>query len=53
MSDDNVVPFRKRPPSDAEIEYYRMITRTWHPQVRELIFPEHFKHDTLEGREVE
>lgn len=53
MSDDNVIPFRKRPPSEAEIQYYRMMTGNWHPRVREMMFPEHFKHDTLDKREPE
>lgn len=52
MSDDNVILFRKRPPSEVEIEHYRMVTRNWHPQMRQMMFPEHFKHDTLEEREA-
>jgi len=51
MSNDNVLPFRKRPPSAAELQYYRMITRNWHPQMREALFPEHFKHDAREKQE--
>lgn len=42
----NVIPFRKRPPSNNEMECYRMITRHWHPQVRALMCPEHFKRET-------
>jgi hypothetical protein len=45
MSDSNVIPFRKRPPSENELEIYRKITRNWHPEMRALMFPEHFKHD--------
>jgi len=45
MSDNKVVPFRKRPPSEAELEVYRRITRNWHPAVRHLMLPEHFKRD--------
>jgi len=41
-----VVPFRKRRPSEAELEVYRRITRGWHPELRRLMFPEHFKHDS-------
>ena len=45
MSDKKVVPFRKRPPSEAELEMYRRITRNWHPDMRRLMLPEHFKRD--------
>ncbi len=45
MSQSNVIPFRKRPPSQAELEIYRQMTRNWSPQMRELMFPEHFKRD--------
>ncbi len=45
MTDNKVVPFRKRPPSEAELEVYRRITRNWHPEMRRLMLPEHFKRD--------
>jgi hypothetical protein len=45
VSDDNVIPFRKRPPSDVELEVYRMMTREWAPALRQLMFPEHFRRD--------
>ena len=45
MSDDNVIPFRKRPPSESELEVYRMMTREWAPALRQLMFPEHFRHE--------
>ena len=45
MSNDNVIPFRKRPPSETELEYYRIMTRDWHPQMRQAMFPELFEHD--------
>ena len=45
MSNDKVVPFRKRPPSAVELEVYRRITRSWHPDMRRLMLPEHFKRD--------
>ncbi len=45
MSDNKVIPFRKRPPSEAELEVYRRITRNWHPEMRRLMLPEHFKRD--------
>jgi hypothetical protein len=45
MADDNVIPFRPRPPSDTELEVYKQMTRNWHPQMRQLMFPKHFEHD--------
>jgi hypothetical protein len=45
MSDDVVIPFRKRPPSEAELEAYRRLTSEWHPELRRLMFPEHFRQD--------
>ena len=45
MNDEKVVPFRKRPPSEAELEMYRRVTQNWHPEMRRLMFPEHFRHD--------
>lgn len=45
MTDAKVIPFGKRPPSEAELEAYRQVTRNWHPEMRRLVFPEHFKKD--------
>jgi hypothetical protein len=45
MSDRKVLPFRKRPPSEEELEVYRQITRNWHPEMRRTMLPEHFKRD--------
>lgn len=45
MSKDNVIPFRKRPPSETELEVYRMMTREWSSALRQLIFPEHFRRE--------
>lgn len=45
MSDDNVVKFRKRPPSEAELEVYRRITRNWSTEARRMMFPEYFEHE--------
>ena len=45
MSDSNVIPFRKRSPSDVELEAYERMTRNWDPALRELMFPEHFKQE--------
>jgi hypothetical protein len=50
MSDQKVVPFRKRRPSLTELEVYRHITRNWHPEMRQTMFPEHFKLDELRSR---
>jgi hypothetical protein len=46
MSDSVVIPFRKRPPSEEEMAAYRQLTRGWHPDMRRLMFPEHFKLDS-------
>jgi hypothetical protein len=48
MSDQKVIPFRPRSRqlSEAELEVYRHITREWHPEMRRLMFPEHFAHDS-------
>jgi hypothetical protein len=43
VSDDNVIPFRKRPPSKTELEVYRQMTRNWSPALKEMFFPEHFR----------
>jgi hypothetical protein len=43
VSDRKVIPFRKRPPSPAELIAYRNATRKWHPQTQQLLFPEHFQ----------
>jgi hypothetical protein len=47
MSDRVVIPFRKPAPSEAELEAYRQMTRSWHPELRRLMFPEHFELDAL------
>jgi hypothetical protein len=46
MSDSNVIPFRKRPPSNGEMEAYRRFTRCWSVELKQLMFPEHFRHDS-------
>jgi len=46
MSDDsNVIQFRKRPLAETELDAYRKMTRDWHPEMRRLMCPEHFRHD--------
>ncbi|HEY2341188.1 MAG TPA: hypothetical protein VGH75_11705 [Steroidobacteraceae bacterium] len=42
MSDSKVVPFRRRPPSQAELEVYQRMTRHWSPTLRQMMFPELF-----------
>ena len=53
MSESKVIPFRRRPPTPVEIEYYRMMTRSWHPSVRQRVFPEHFELDQRDRRDAE
>ena len=50
MSDRKVVPFRKRPPCEAELEVYRRMTRNWHPDMRRRLLPEHFRHDKADSK---
>ena len=45
MTDQNVIPFRRRPPSEGEMEAYRRMTQNWNAHLRQLLFPEHFKHE--------
>lgn len=45
MSQNKVIPFRKRPPTAQELEIYRQMTRNWPPELKQQMFPEHFKHD--------
>src|SRR5579862_527888 len=47
--DNNVIPFRKPPPSRAELEIYRQITRNWSPALRQLLLPEHFRQEQKTG----
>ena len=45
MSDNKVVPFRRRPPSQAELEAYQRMPRHWSPPLRQMMFPEYFKRE--------
>jgi len=48
MSDNKVVPFRKRrcaERGDVGREMYERMTRHWHPEIKELMFPEQFKQE--------
>ena len=50
MSPSNVIPFRKRPPSEMELEAYRQMTRNWSEEVKQLMFPDHFMADMQKGQ---
>jgi hypothetical protein len=41
VTDRKVIPFRKRAPSPAELLAFRHATRKWHPQMQQLLFPDH------------
>jgi hypothetical protein len=43
VSDRKIVPFRRRPPSKTELDLYESMTRLWHPELKQRIFPEHFR----------
>lgn len=48
MSDTNVIPFRRRSCAESrEVgrEMYERMTRSWHPEIKELMFPEQFKQE--------
>ena len=51
MSNSNVIPFRKRPApkkpvSELELDAVRRMTRSWHPELQKLMFPEYFGEPT-------
>jgi len=45
MAESNVIPFRKRRASDGEMAAYRMFTRNWSPELRQLMFPDYFREE--------
>ncbi len=45
MSDSNVIPFRKRPPAEMGRERYERMTRDWHPELKQLMFPEYCERE--------
>jgi len=46
MTRDNVVvPFRRRPPTQQELETYHLLTRHWSPALRRLLCPRYFEAD--------
>ena len=36
-----IISFRRRSPSNGELEAFRRITRRWSPALRDLIFPQY------------
>jgi hypothetical protein len=53
MSRDNIIPFRKRPPSDKEMDVYRVTTRRWSDASKQLLLPEHFSMELAEREKDE
>jgi hypothetical protein len=51
MPGDNVIPFRKRAPSEAQLEVYRRMTRNWSSELKRLMFPEYFRHESAKASE--
>jgi hypothetical protein len=51
VSADNVIPFRKRPPSDKEMDVYRQMTRRWSDASKQLLLPEHFSVELVDRKE--
>lgn len=49
MSDGKVVPFRRRAPSEGELEAYRRMTRGWSPELKQMMFPEYFRREQRAG----
>jgi len=45
MSDAKIIPFRKRPPSKPQLDIYRMMTRSWSAQMKQLMFPDYFRSE--------
>jgi hypothetical protein len=42
---NNVIPFRRPPPSQTEIEVYRQMTKNWNPVLRREFAPENFRRE--------
>jgi hypothetical protein len=49
VTDDKIIPFRKRPPSQAELETYRHITRGWTAEMKKMMFPQYYEHEQRQG----
>jgi hypothetical protein len=45
VGNQKIIPFRKRAPSQAELDAYRRVTHNWSPTLRQLLFPEYFTHE--------
>jgi hypothetical protein len=43
---NNVIPFRRRPPSKPELEVYRWMTRRWSTGMKILLFPQFHSLET-------
>jgi hypothetical protein len=50
VSDSKIVPFRRRPHSEAELEVYLRMTRHWSPTLRQMMFPELFNRAQNKAR---
>ena len=48
MSDNKVIPFRRREskPTEVELEIYRKVTRNWSAEMRQLMLPQYCNFDT-------
>jgi hypothetical protein len=53
VSDSKVIPFRRRPPSQRELEVYQRMTRHWSPTLRQMLFPEHFRREQEKERNAQ
>ena len=53
VSADNVIPFRKRPPSGKEMDVYREMTRRWPDASKQFLLPEHFAVELNEREEAD
>jgi hypothetical protein len=42
LSECKVLQFKPRPPSEVEMAVYEKMTRNWAPQMKQLMFPQHF-----------
>jgi hypothetical protein len=45
VTDRKIIAFRKRAPSEGELEAYRRMTRNWAPALRQLLLPEYFSRE--------
>jgi hypothetical protein len=53
MTRDNVVvPFRRRRPTQQELDTYHMMTRHWSPALRRLLCPQYYEADAQQADAV-